>query len=398
MLARSGARHRRRAARAGRSDRRSPRRRRTSAISFTDGTFRGAYLGEKRRLEVQEVEDHRQGHERRSLHDRGQQAHEVPLGDHRLRSAPPRLLPARRAHAARAHGPSRTRSSAASRPASRCTEPLYGPDQRLRRGAHRRLRCRRAVDRTSRDPRSTRRARSCSRGDGIILAYPVRRQARRSRPATSCSATRTSAIPRSTALFASIAKDGKDRALRFLELEATDGAYLTSVARSVASAPASPCRSTGIVATVVPERTLLGPTHALERSSRRSRPRVRSRSRCCIALVLAWNLVRMRRQVAASREEARSAEQRAQELGCYRLVAQARRRRHGRGLARRAPPPRALRGDQADPPRGPRRSGVESPRSASASAARRRRSPRCARATRSRSSTTASPTRASSTT
>ncbi|MEQ1659512.1 MAG: hypothetical protein ABL896_12125, partial [Hylemonella sp.] len=40
-----------------------------------------------------------------------------------------------------------------------------------------------------------------------------------------------------------------------------------------------------------------------------------------LALVLAWNLVRMRRQVAASREEARSAQARAKDLGSYRLVA-----------------------------------------------------------------------------
>src|SRR6185369_343672 len=40
-----------------------------------------------------------------------------------------------------------------------------------------------------------------------------------------------------------------------------------------------------------------------------------------LALVLAWNLVRMRRQVARSRAEARSAEARARELGSYRLVA-----------------------------------------------------------------------------
>jgi serine/threonine protein kinase len=37
--------------------------------------------------------------------------------------------------------------------------------------------------------------------------------------------------------------------------------------------------------------------------------------------VFAWNVVRMRRQVALSREEARSAEARAKELGSYRLVA-----------------------------------------------------------------------------
>lgn len=74
------------------------------------------------------------------------------------------------------------------------------------------------------------------------------------------------------------------------------------------------------VATVVPASTLLGPTHRLERSSI-----IASGGALAVAvglaLVLAWNLVRMRRQVAASREEARTAEARARDLGSYRLVA-----------------------------------------------------------------------------
>jgi serine/threonine-protein kinase len=40
-----------------------------------------------------------------------------------------------------------------------------------------------------------------------------------------------------------------------------------------------------------------------------------------LGLVLAWNVVRMRRQVATARSAARSAEARARELGSYRLVA-----------------------------------------------------------------------------
>jgi len=40
-----------------------------------------------------------------------------------------------------------------------------------------------------------------------------------------------------------------------------------------------------------------------------------------LALILAWNVVRMRRQIAQSREAARTAEARAAELGSYRLVA-----------------------------------------------------------------------------
>ncbi len=65
---------------------------------------------------------------------------------------------------------------------------------------------------------------------------------------------------------------------------------------------------------------MLGPTRSLVRSSLFASGGALAIA-VGIALVLAWNLVRMRRQVKASREEARSAEQRAKELGSYRLVA-----------------------------------------------------------------------------
>ena len=74
------------------------------------------------------------------------------------------------------------------------------------------------------------------------------------------------------------------------------------------------------VATIVPMSTLLGPTHQLERSSVIASA-IALVVAVLLALVLAWNLVRMRRQVAQSRAEARTAEARARELGSYRLVA-----------------------------------------------------------------------------
>jgi hypothetical protein len=104
------------------------------------------------------------------------------------------------------------------------------------------------------------------------------------------------------------------------ELATRDGAYLASVAaiggkRAGVSVPLD-----WYVATVVPSRTLLGPTHRLETFGV-----IASGGALMIAvtlaLVLAWNVVRMRRQVATARTEAASAEARARELGSYRLVA-----------------------------------------------------------------------------
>jgi len=122
--------------------------------------------------------------------------------------------------------------------------------------------------------------------------------------------------PALEALFAS----DQPSELRLVELAASDGTYLAAVApvggrRAGVAAPLD-----WYVATIVPTSTLLGPTHALERSSV-----IASGGALAVAvglaLVLAWNLVRMRRQVAQSRALARTAEARARELGSYRLVA-----------------------------------------------------------------------------
>src|SRR5262249_17487793 len=104
------------------------------------------------------------------------------------------------------------------------------------------------------------------------------------------------------------------------ELETKDGTYLTSVAAVGGRRAGVALPLDWFVATTLPARTLPGPTHALERSSL-----IASGGALAIAvglaIVLAWNLVRMRRQVAASRAEARVAQARAKELGSYRLVA-----------------------------------------------------------------------------
>jgi serine/threonine protein kinase len=107
---------------------------------------------------------------------------------------------------------------------------------------------------------------------------------------------------------------------RFVELSAKDGGYLASVApiggkRADVAVPLD-----WYVATLVPEHTLLGPMRALQRWSLWVSAGALVFA-VGLSLVLAWNLVRMRRQVARSREQARSAEERARELGAYRLIA-----------------------------------------------------------------------------
>ncbi|MEJ7599498.1 MAG: protein kinase [Kofleriaceae bacterium] len=151
-------------------------------------------------------------------------------------------------------------------------------------------------------------------GDGVILAYPT---------ANKQALPKTDEVLRYTD-FKDPALDALFRApsatqLQFLQLDTRAGGYLASVSPIGGRRAGVAVPLDWYVATIVPERTLLGPTKALERSSI-----IASAGALAIAvglaLVLAWNLVRMRRQVAASRAEARSAEARARELGSYRLV------------------------------------------------------------------------------
>ncbi|MBV8761259.1 MAG: protein kinase [Deltaproteobacteria bacterium] len=107
--------------------------------------------------------------------------------------------------------------------------------------------------------------------------------------------------------------------LRFLQLQSKDGEYLASVApvggkRAGIAAPLD-----WYLATLVPERVLLGPTHRLEKQSLLASGGALLIA-MGVALMFAWNLVRMRKAVGAARAAARSAEARAKELGSYRLV------------------------------------------------------------------------------
>ncbi|MDB4955673.1 MAG: hypothetical protein JWO36_3242 [Myxococcales bacterium] len=126
------------------------------------------------------------------------------------------------------------------------------------------------------------------------------------------------ADPALEALFGAIA-DKPEGELRFIELATADGGYLASIApvggkRAGIAAPLD-----WYLATLVPERVLLGSTKRFEKQSL-----LASAGALAIALgvavMFAWNLVRMRRAVGVARAQARSAEARARDLGSYRLV------------------------------------------------------------------------------
>ena len=106
---------------------------------------------------------------------------------------------------------------------------------------------------------------------------------------------------------------------RFMQLSVADGDYLASVAtvggkRAGITAPVE-----WFLATLVPEKTLFGATWRFGRETI-----IASAAALAIAfgvaLMFAWNLVRMREAVGAARAEAKSAVERARQLGSYRLV------------------------------------------------------------------------------
>ncbi|HSD89220.1 MAG TPA: cache domain-containing protein, partial [Kofleriaceae bacterium] len=154
--------------------------------------------------------------------------------------------------------------------------------------------------------------------DGTILAFPSAPL-----PAVAIKENRLLRAadfgdPALDALFASLGTSSS-KELRFLQVKARDGKYLASVApvggkRAGIAAPLD-----WYLATLVPERVLLGPTHRLEKQSLVASGGALGIA-LGVALMFAWNLVRMRKAVGAARARARSAEARARELGAYRLV------------------------------------------------------------------------------
>ncbi len=278
------------------------------SISFPDGTFRGAYLTPERKLEVQES--------RVSAHD----ARHYVVDDGVLRLAKTEAS----TYDPRSRGfyqlAQQTQTRVWTPPYTffkshetgiTCSEPVFDSAGTLRAvltvdfdvGALSRYVAKPALDQ----------ARSfVFTADGTMLASPA------SAPIKDTLLRHEDLHdPALEALFA--APRRRDDAIEQLDLVTADGPYVAAVAAIGGQRAGIAVPLDWYVATAVPTRTLLGPTHALERSSIFASAGALAIA-VGLALVLAWNLVRMRRQVAASREEARSAEARARELGSYRLV------------------------------------------------------------------------------
>jgi serine/threonine protein kinase len=155
--------------------------------------------------------------------------------------------------------------------------------------------------------------------DGTMLAYPA--------VAVPTAAVKENRLlhykdytdPRLDALFAKFAKTlPSDQ--RFFEFDAPDDRYFASTTHLGAKRAGTTAPVDWQLATLVPEHVLFDATRRLGRQAI-----IASAAALFIALgvafVFAWNLVRMRRTVVEARAEARSARERAQQLGSYKLVA-----------------------------------------------------------------------------
>ncbi len=154
--------------------------------------------------------------------------------------------------------------------------------------------------------------------DGTILAYPSVEL-----PTTAAAEKRLLSHtdfkdPALAALFKVIGTSVAPQQ-RFLHLKTGDGDYFASIAIVGGKQAGTDSSLDWYLATLVPESTLFG---AMKRLSRDSI--IASGAALAIAmgvaLMFAWNILRMRRTVTAAREAARSAEARAKQLGSYRLV------------------------------------------------------------------------------
>ena len=152
--------------------------------------------------------------------------------------------------------------------------------------------------------------------DGSVLAYP-------SAPIPEAAKDENRVLrytdfkdPALDALFAAVGSSTLTEQ-RFMHLTAGDGDYLASVATVGGTRPGT--SASWYLATLVPERSLFGATWRFGRETI-----IASAAALAIALgvslMFAWNLVRMRRAVGQARAEAKSAVERAKQLGSYRLV------------------------------------------------------------------------------
>jgi serine/threonine protein kinase len=154
--------------------------------------------------------------------------------------------------------------------------------------------------------------------DGTMLAYPAMPVPKAAVAENRLLAYRDYHDARLDALFAKFAKTlPSDQ--RFFEFDAPDDRYFASTTHLGAKRAGTTAPVDWQLATLVPEHVLFDATRRLGRQAI-----IASAAALFVALgvalMFAWNLVRMRRVVVEARAEAKSARERAQQLGSYRLV------------------------------------------------------------------------------
>jgi serine/threonine protein kinase len=272
------------------------------SLSFPDGTFRGAYVTPDGTLEVQESRLGSTADRYRVTADKLAPIDRKPTTyDPRERGFYKLAALGQRAWT----DPYQFFNTAAM--GVTCAEPIMSPDGTLRAvltvdfqiDTLSRFIARPALD----DARTL-----VYTSRGTLLAYPG---------ATARSALRADDLhdPAVDALLERAAPSQ----LAVTDLETTDGAYLAAVAPIGGKRASVAVPLDWLVATVVPARTLLAPTRALERRSIIASA-IALAAAVVLALALAWNLVRLRRQLSTARTAARTAEARARALGSYELV------------------------------------------------------------------------------
>ncbi len=154
--------------------------------------------------------------------------------------------------------------------------------------------------------------------DGTVLAYPAAVIPPTAKDENRLLRYSDFKEPAIDALFAGIGT-ATAAEQRFMQLSASDGDYLASVAKigGVHAGIAAPVE--WYLATLVPEKTLYGATWRFGRETILASAAALAIA-FGVALMFAWNLVRMRRAVGQARAEAKSAVERAKQLGSYRLV------------------------------------------------------------------------------
>jgi serine/threonine protein kinase len=156
--------------------------------------------------------------------------------------------------------------------------------------------------------------------DGTILAFPSKKLPDVAIKEHRLLRAADYGDPALTALMTHLGDPSTSQGIQFRDVDTSDGQYLVAISHIGGKRAGITAPVDWYLATLVPERVLLGPTHRLEKQSVLASVGALIVA-LGVALMFAWNLVRMRRAVGVAREAARSAEARARELGSYRLVA-----------------------------------------------------------------------------